>query len=522
MPRLFAPHAAVELAGRNPNQPEVISTIDSRLQSICQGIIANHKDELRNRGISNAAVVVIKNSTAEVLAMVGSADFFDVRHQGQVNGAMSPRSPGSALKPFVYALALDQGIISPNMMIEDLPVNYSGYSPENYDRQYRGMVSVAEALKLSLNVPAVYITAKVGHKNLLNLLRLGGLSSIKSGDFEYGLPLILGSCEVELIDLTNLYACLARDGYYRPYALQPGRSIVDSTKLFSGASTYITAEILSDLQRPDFPASWEYSPNIPKVAWKTGTSYGRKDAWSVGYNPNYTIGAWVGNFSGESSPDLVGSEAAAPLLFEIFRAIDPNSQRRWFGEPLAVDTREVCAVSGMPPDEHCTGTIDELYIPGVSPVKKCNIHKVIVLDSKTGSRLCRYCTAGKESVTRIIEDWPPKIATWLERSGHALAPIPEHNPFCTGAYAGVKPVIISPDKDVVYIIRHHVPLNQQGIPLEASVAAGTREVFWFVDGALYGKSIAGERLFYTPVSGMHRLTCTDSDGRSSSLTITIQ
>jgi penicillin-binding protein 1C len=296
----------------------------------------------------------------------------------------------------------------------------------------------------------------------------------------------------------------------------------DTLRLFTPEATFLISEILSDLQRPDFPSSWEFSPNITRVAWKTGTSYGRKDAWSIGYNPTYTIGVWVGNFSGESSPDIVGADAAAPLLFEVFKAIGPNKGSQWFSRPFNIESRIICSVSGMPPNPSCPSLIEEQYIYGVAPVATCNIHKEILIDSISGNRLCRYCEVGKKVVSKTIEDWPPKIATWLAKSGHSIAAVPEHNPFCTGTYLGDRPVIISPNEDAIYIIRQHIPLNQQCIPLEASVASGTNHIYWFVDGDLFGQSAVGGRVFYTPAAGTHKLVCADNEGRSSSVTFKIQ
>lgn len=518
----IAPHLCNELLTRYRGRPEITCAVDLKIQSICEAVINSYRGPLAMKGINNAAVVVIRNSTAEILAMVGSCDFNDIQHEGQVNGATAPRSPGSTLKPFVYGMALDKGLVSPNMMIEDLPAYYSGYAPENYDRQYRGAVSVTDALRNSLNVPAVHICARVGQKNFFALLKNGGLSTLTRKDSDYGLPLILGSCEIELLDLTSLYGCLARGGVYKKYHYLTDESSVDSARLFSPAAAYILSEIMSELERPDFPSSWEFSPNIPKVAWKTGTSFGRKDAWSIGFNPTFTVGVWAGNFNGEPSPDLVGAEAAAPILFEIFRLINTGTGQRWFDEPITVDTRKVCAVSGMPPGPHCPATVDELYIPGVSPVTNCTIHKEILIDSLSGFRLCRYCSSGKHIKYVIYEDWPPKIATWLMKSGRAIAVIPEHNPGCTGTYSGDRPVIVSPTEDVTYIIRAHIPLADQGIPLDASTAAGSKKLFWFIDGELYAQVAPGEKAFYTPVAGSHKLVCTDDEGRSSSLTFFVQ
>jgi penicillin-binding protein 1C len=520
-PSLVAPHFTRDLAIKNPGKPEVISTVDTKIQSLCDGIVGSHKNDLRLRNIDNVAVAVLKNSTGEILAMVGSADFYDIGHQGQVNGALAPRSPGSALKPFVYALALDKGLISPNSILEDLPVYYSGYSPENYDKQFRGAVSAAEALRLSLNVPAVSVCAKVGLGDFCAILKSGGISTLNKKDNQYGLPLILGSCEIKLLDLVTLYSALARDGLYLPFRDEMFAPSSDTLRLFSSAASFIISEILSELQRPDFPSSWEFSPNIPKVAWKTGTSYGRKDAWSIGYNPEYTVGVWVGNFTGEPSPDLVGSEAAAPILFEIFQAISSGRKAGWFIQPQTVGVRQVCSRSGMPPNESCPATIYEMYIPMVSPIKKCSMHKEVLVDSLTSFRLCRFCSEGKHVVHKVYEGWPPKLATWLRNSGKEISVIPGHNPECTGKYAGDKPVIISPNSDVVYIVRDHVPLSLQEIAFEASAASGTPEVYWFIDGELFGRARPGEKLFYIPGTGKHKLTCTDGEGRSSSLTFKV-
>ncbi len=519
-PPLIAPHFTRDLALKYPYKTEIVSTIDLKIQNICDQIIRNARNDLQAKGIYNAAVIVIKNSTAEVLALVGSSNFNDIPHQGQVNGATSPRSPGSALKPFVYAMAMDKGLISPNMVVEDLPVYFSGYSPENYDKQFRGAVSAAEALRLSLNVPAVNLTSQVGYREMIRHLKVGGIKSFNRKESDYGLSLILGACEIKLIELCNLYSSFTRGGIFIPYRSELSAIVPDSAKLFSPATSYIISDILSGLQRPDFPASWEFSPNIPKVAWKTGTSYGRKDAWSIGYDPEYTIGVWVGNFNGEASPNLAGAEVAAPILFEIFNSI--GSSFSWFSPPSDVGIRQVCSVSGRPPNDFCQVKIEELFIPGVSPELKCDIHKEIPVDSVSGARLCRYCSSGKRAIGKIYEDWPAKVATWLEKSGHAIASIPEHDPDCNGISADSKPVITSPNNDVVYIIRHHIPLEQQGILLDASVSSKSGKIFWFIDGELIGNVKAGMPLFYLPVTGVHNVTATDSEGKSSSIKINIQ
>jgi penicillin-binding protein 1C len=519
-PPFLAPHHTTYLAGKHAGLSVIHSTIDLEIQNICEGIAAKNVGSLRSRGIENVAIVVLDNTTAEILALIGSADFFDSKKQGQVNGALAARSPGSALKPFVYAMAVEDGLISPKTMLNDLPVYYSGYSPENYDRKYRGVVTAEDALKQSLNVPAVNLCSKVGMIDFYRLLKRGGISTLNRKYHEYGLPIILGSCEVSLLELTNLYSCLARGGLYQDIKTIMEKSSADTLRLFTPETAYIISEILTELKRPDFPSCWEFSPNIPKVAWKTGTSYGRKDAWSIGYNPRYTVGVWVGNFSGESSPYLVGAEAAAPVLFDIFESLSGRDDAGWFERPAGISRRLVCETSGKLPGELCGATVTEMYIPGISPARQCDIHREIMVDQVTGYRLCRFCVAGKSISRKTVEDWPPRVMTWLLQSGR-LSPIPEHNPDCSGTSSGDRPVIISPNQEISYVIRDHLPLSQQSILLDASVASGTKDVYWFVDGVLYGTAKTGEKLFLIPEKGTHKLTCSDDRGRSTSININI-
>jgi len=520
-PPFLTAHHTIELANEYRGQTTIRSTIDLDIQNFIEGIVQNNISRLKRQGIHNASVVVIDNRGSEVLAIIGSADFFDTPHQGQINGTISSRSPGSALKPFAYALAIENGVITPNMILNDLPVYYAGYSPENYDGKYRGAVSVKEALKLSLNVPAVELCSKVGLRNFYELLKDGGISSMDKKYFEYGLPLVLGACEVKLLDLTNLYSSLARGGVYRELKTTLDSQSGDSLRILSEETSYIVAEMLKELKRPDFPSCWEFSPNIPRVAWKTGTSYGRKDAWSIGFNNRYTVGVWVGNFNGDSSPDLVGAEAAAPILFEIFESLGNRNNYDWFDKPANVGTRYVCAISGMISGEYCNETISEHYIPGVSPSSKCDIHKQLFVDSVTGFRVCNYCAHGSKTEAVVYENWPPKMSTWLLKTGMNISRIPEHNPDCAGASYGDSPIIISPMEDITYIFRDHIPAEQQGILLDASVASGTDKVYWFFNGKLYGKVSPGGKMFLTPRRGKHRLTCSDDRGRSTTINIEI-
>ena len=516
-----APHFCQSMALVNADAPEIASTVDFKLQTTCERLAEGHRGELVQKGIYNLSLVVLDNHTGDLLAMVGSPDFSDVANHGQINGALAPRSPGSALKPFAYALGFERGIISPALRVEDLPANYAGYIPVNYDNEYHGVVSVSEALIQSLNVPAVNLTSRVGLKELYDLLRRGGITTLNRKYFEYGLPLVLGSGEVTLLELTNLYATLARGGDFLPIRLIKDDARLQPTRLLTPEACYLVTELLTELKRPDLPASWEFTADIPKVAWKTGTSYGRKDAWAIGYNPDYTVGVWAGNFSAEGSIAIVGAEIAAPLMLDIFSQLCADGDKGWFRPPRGIAQREVCAVSGRVATDDCPERILEQYIPGISPMEPCTVHKKILVDTRTGYQVCRWCAAGKHADVKIYEDWPPRLAAWLESKG-IISLIPAHNPQCRGMLAGEAPVITSPENDAVYILRRSVPLDFQKILFEASAAADNRRLFWFLDGQLFSTTQSENRVFCQPQQGKHRLMCVDDYGRSNSISFQVQ
>ncbi len=518
----LAPHLAVHLAVRHGGAERLATTLDARLQERVEQMLADHLEPWMAQGITNGAVVVLDNETQGVLALAGSRSFFDAAHEGQVNGAMAPRSPGSALKPFVYALAFDRGLISPQRLLYDVPVDYAGYRPENYDRAYNGVVPAEEALVRSLNVPAVNLTAQLGGDGLYAFLQRAGVTTLTEPSHHYGLALILGGAEVSLLDLTNLYAGLAAGGRFRPYRLLATDPQVEGAALLDAGTAFIVTEILSRLRRPELPAVWEWSRDLPKVAWKTGTSYGHRDAWSVGYTPRYTVGVWLGNMDGKGAPALVGAEVAAPLLFNLFTMLAANKTQRWFLRPPQVETRRVCSVSGGPATPFCPSTREEFYVPGRSPVAPCRLHQIVLVDKKTGYRLCSHCKLGRDYTERVVAHWPAEIAVWLEKNGYPLDDIPEHLPGCSRPAAGEAPVIRSPQPRAEYRLRKGVPARFQQILLDASVSNQTKTIYWFVDGEMIFQGPPTERVFLTPVPGTHTLLCMDDEGRASEVEITVR
>jgi len=517
-----APHLSRYLATKYTGRSRVVSTVDGDIQSLTRRLVEEHMTPLAKRGISQAAVVVMDTRTREVLALVGSLDFFDADKNGQVNGALAPRSPGSTLKPFAYALALDAGLLSPQSLLADVPVDYSGFRPLNYDERCRGIVTLEEALTRSLNIPAVNVCALLKREGLYSFLKKAGVSTLGKPREHYGLSLILGGCELNLVELTNLYAGLANGGEFAPYRFLLDEPAFAPRRLIGEGASFMITEMLAKLARPDFPRSWEASLNLPKVAWKTGTSYGHKDAWSVGYSPKFTVGIWVGNFDGTGAPELVGAEAAAPLLFGLFNALTQSLQNRWYTRPDSVREREVCALSGMIPTAHCPAVKKEYYLPGRSPHVICSLHRQFTVDGKTGMRLCSRCRMGREHFTKVFEVWPPEIATWMARNGMSVDRIPEHFEECSEVADGGSPVIHSPSLNSEYVIRDGVALEHQKILLEASVSNSTGRIYWFLDSELIFEGEPKERFFLTPVRGEHKLTCMDEEGRSTEVTMTIK
>ncbi len=516
------PHLGDLLRQRYGNDTgDLRTTIVPGTQRLAEELLERHLRTLRPQGITNGAVVVIDNATRSVAALVGSAGYFNLAIDGQVNGATAPRSPGSTLKPFAYALALDAGLISPSTLLPDIPVTIAGYQPQNYDGGYRGAVTATDALVHSMNVPAVNLVLDLGADRFHAFLQQGGLGTLTEPWEHYGLSLVLGGAGVTLLDLTNLYATLARGGLWQPVRLLESDPHPEGRPIISAEAAYIMTDILSRLSRPDFPAAWEFSVNLPRLAWKTGTSYGHRDAWSIGYNPAFTIGVWLGNFSGIGSPALIGADAAGPLLFDLATALEPDAGS-WFERPSGVGEREVCALSGRPPGPACTQTKSELYILDVSPHTPCGMHITLAIDDSTGERLCPHCRAGHEWHRRTFVLWPPRVATWMQQNGYPVPVLPPHNRLCRTVISGREPTITSPAPGVRYVLRRGVPLEDQQIRLEAAVASDVNRLHWFVDGELLLSTSPAEAAFMEPVAGRHEIVCMDDEGRTGRLTLTIE
>ena len=516
-----APHFSEFAVRRVRGGSELSTALDWKFQQIAEQQVASRMPGLRRQGIENASVVVIENGTRVLRVMVGSAGFFEHRYQGQVNGATARRSPGSTLKPFLYAAAIDQGRILPESYLLDIPTDFSGYVAENYDGEYRGRVTAAEALIDSLNAPAVRLLAEMGLKQFFGLLNQGGLSTLDRPPDDYGLSLVLGSCEVNLLELTNLYASLRDGGMYRPVRLLD-REQAGGRRLFSEEAGYLVTRILTKVSRPDLPRAWDLARGVPAVAWKTGTSYGHRDAWAVGFSDRLTIGVWVGNFDGRGVKGISGAEHAGPLLFDMFRAMEPEGAR--FDRPggLQIQKVELCFLSHQLPGPFCGDRISASYLPGRSRLSPCRYHQQVFVDSETEQMLTGDCLKERPFRPRLLTVYPAELVAWWRAENQAVPEMPAVSRECSGVPFQQRPEIVSPMPETPYLLRPDAPARYQKIPLIAQVGPHSRKLYWYQNGLLLGACNAGDQLFVSLQPGKHRLVVVDNLGLSNSVTYRVQ
>lgn len=512
------PHLARWLRKRYPRQEEIYTFIDSEKQKKCMQVAVDAARLLQYKGISNLAVMVMNNATGAVEAYVGSVDFHAVAASGQVDGLQAIRSPGSTLKPFLYTLAFDLGHITPLMTINDVATSFGGYSPENYDEKFNGRVTISEALARSLNLPAVKILEQTGLDPFIRFMEKAGFRTIERNKHKLGLSMILGGCGVTAIELTGGYSAFARGGV----ALIPRfttTSPFTTDTLFSEEASWMTSRILSLPTRPDLPVMYENSTNLPPVAWKTGTSYGRRDGWAVGFNSHYTITVWTGNFDGRGAIGLSGTDVATPVLFRLFQTLDSRPVRDWLRIPGNLSFRQVCSESGFLPGDSCHHLVTDACITGVSPTNRCE-HLKAVWTNKAGTvSFCAECIPESGAVRRWYPNLTPDLLAWYSENKIAYKPIPPHNPRCERVLGTGAPVIVSPADQAEYFIASS---DSTPLMLRCQTEGDVTSVHWYLNHRLLKTTGRSEPLFFKPPSGTLRIGCADDKGRSSFITISIQ
>jgi penicillin-binding protein 1C len=532
------------LQARSPKAAWLRTTLDLPLQRLLQKQIAGFVQQRRNQGINNASALVVDTRDMGVKAMIGSADYFNTHIDGQVNGTDAKRSPGSALKPFIYGLGFDQGVVIPATVLRDVPTAFGVYAPENFDGRFDGPITVTQALIRSRNIPAVDVAAQLNHPSFYQFLRSAGIANMAPED-HYGLALVLGGGEITSQEMAKLYAMLANHGVLQPLQFMqnsitshaermgssrpshdfnsPPDGANSGTRLLSDAASYMVLDILKQNPPPELAPTGQ--PSRVPVAWKTGTSSGFRDAWSVAVVGPFVIVVWVGNFDGSPNPALIGGEAAGPLLFNL---IDAMKAAHLMPElpPPAVPTRlrkvDVCLSSGALPTIWCPRRGSSWFIPGVSPIEVDTVYRPVWVNKITQKPVCPPYQPPND-VQQVFEFWPSELQQVFTQSGlpRATPPASAHCPYSAQTGQGVAPKITSPLLGSVYTLRLNHAANNQ-IALTADTDADSRTLYWFADRSYLGQSQPGQPLFWTPTQpGTYLLRAVDDHGRADSRSIRI-
>jgi penicillin-binding protein 1C len=511
LPRL-APHFASRVR-ESSTRPDVPTTLDLDLQRKAEDRLGRHVRAWRAMGVRHGAVLVVENATANVVAYAGSADLSDTLSGSQVDAVRAFRSPGSTLKPFLYAHAFDDGTLSPKQVLLDVPYDADGYTAENYDGTFSGSVRADDALRRSLNTPMIRMLDQAGLPPVFALLERAGFTTISRQAGQLGLSFIVGGCGTTLEELTAGYAALANSGRYRPL-----RYVADAPRdsspqpVCSPSAAWMVSEILSDPgEVPDALAG-------PRIALKTGTSYGRRDAWCIGFSATHTIGVWVGNLDNVGSPDLVGSRAAMPLLSELFASLTPASTAPPVPRPDDIDTRIVCVKSGLLAGPDCRTTMVEPYSRTHTLQKACTVEQEFALSTDRRFHFCPSCLGRNAHRVSTIDVYPPELIAYWRSTGRPVTLPPPHNPSCTRTLAQEPPRILSPsDRMTYYLVQ-----STQQIALRAAPAASVQKHHWYIDRAFIATQPAGRELLVTLPAGQHAVTCVDDRGQRSTVTVTIR
>ena len=556
----IAPKLAAALPFRTPHlvnqllkerQGEIFSSIDLKMQNALERSIAQRIEQQRQTGMRNASAILLDAETMQVKALVGSANFSDDDIDGQVNGVLAKRSPGSTLKPFIYALAFDQGVLHPMTVLKDAPTAFGPFSPENFDGRFVGPITAQEALTRSRNIPAVSVAARLTRPGLYDLMKMSGVANLAS-EKHYGLALTLGGGEVTMEELARMYAMLANGGELRPLsyaststpkasplpAHRPpspaggestargakpagGEGVGVSTRLISEEAAYVTLDMLKTNPRPDTGL-----PAVPAVAWKTGTSWGFRDAWTAGTFGKYVLIVWVGNFDGSSNQSFIGISAAAPLFFNI---VDGLRNEGLLGQetnprlpPRKLTRIEVCAATGDLPNAYCSARIPSWFLPGKSPIRVSNLHRRVLLDRRTGEAVCEE---GPNTHWQVIEYWPTDMQKIFRDAGMPRRDAPRLPKCMRGSAADIassEPQIVSPLRAVTYTSRLSamVPI---ALRAEGNGGSNRGKLFWFSNDAFLGTAKAGESLAWSPPrAGRYVLRVVDEEGRADSRDVAVE
>ncbi|MBR4001429.1 MAG: penicillin-binding protein 1C [Bacteroidales bacterium] len=471
------PNLARHYVERQPHGERSQSSIDIHLQRQVEAATTRWSDELTLGGAADLAAVILDIRSGKIIAYVGNASPLRKRNGSEVDIATAPRSTGSILKPFLYCAALQEGVILPRTLIRDTPVNLNGFTPQNFDLQFHGAVPAAEALARSLNVPAVHLLRAYGAPRFLELLRQAGLSTMTRSASDYGLSLILGGSEGTLMDITQAYANMVRQ--YQ--GLETDSPFKDKIAI------WYTFEALKEVNRPD-EIDWKLIQSVRKVAWKTGTSYGYRDAWAVGVTPDYAVGVWCGNADGHGVAGMTGAKTAGPVLFDLLNLLPPSAD--WFQEPLEGGVfLDVCTASGMLRSQECPD-YESIRLP----------------EKAAESDVCPY---HKDGVFRL-----PPAMEWYYKTWH-----PEYQVHPVADQAQLE--FLYPEPGSTLALPRQLDGSTPGAVFEAVHRNPNATLYWHLDQNYLGETRFIHQMRLNPEPGRHTITIVDGEGHTASVGFTI-
>lgn len=513
----LAPHLLQKCIAEGRKGQLIRSNIQTNLQKNANFLLENHAQLLRENGIYNGAIMVTSVQTGEVLAYVGNATASGSDHANQVNCIHASRSTGSIIKPLLYGKSLESGTISPEMFLRDVPTRFGNFSPKNFAGTFEGFIPANEALSRSLNIPMVHLLQQYGltkfHRNLSDF----GFSTIRKSASHYGLSLILGGAEVNMFELNQVYTQMAqqlRYGKANQLKLFPGERNVHVEFPMNSGSIYTTFEAMLEVRRPDEDNNWHLFASSRKIAWKTGTSYGFRDAWAVGVTPDYVVSVWVGNADGEGRPGLTGVQAAAPILFDIFQSLP--TETTWFERPESEMKKvQVCAVSGHRPTEFCDKQVQAWWPQGALKTTACPYHHRIHVNA-SGQRVNSSCA---EPMEMLHKNWmiiAPEVAIYYEKQHPLYKPLPAFLDICEGANHTDVLSILYPEKAQKVYLPVGVDGQRQAVVFRASHSNRDAVLFWHLNGEFLQQTREFHEIVVRPEIGKYKLTVYDTEGNSRS------
>ena len=531
LPRV-APHLLERLL-LNHKEEKINSCIDYQFQRNVNNIIARHHKTLASNEIYNLAAIVVKVKTGEVISYVGNTSIDDSDDYGtDVDIIVAPRSSGSILKPFLYAFMLDNGEILPESLVPDIPTQMKGYSPKNYNLDYDGAVPASKALSRSLNVPAVHMLQDFGVGRFLDYLKKMNFSHMVYSADHYGLSLILGGAEVSLWDLAGAYSSFGRilnhytsnssmyinNDLHEPILLTKDITDIKSTEfaenkqLIGASSIWLTLEALQKVNRPENEMGWEAFSSSHKIAWKTGTSFGFRDAWAVGMNKEYLVAVWAGNADGEGRPGLVGTTAAAPVLFDIF---DLLPQSNWYAKPYDdLISVPVCRESGFRASNICPN-VDSVDIP-LSGLKTdaCTFHVLVHLDKNMKYRVNSGCESPSDMVHKAWFVLPPAWEWYYKSKNPIYKQLPPYKPGCNGENEIAVMQFVYPVKATNIYIPRDIDGKVQKVIFEIAHRYPEKKIYWHLDNTFLGETLEIHQMEIFANEGVHIISAVDEDGNT--------